>query len=104
MIKDSIRHFDDQCFKVESIYLMQPAVAIEYINYCKNIGVTVLGLDGFLRFGPVKVQPQLVDSFDVDMEEIENCHQLSIDFIRDQVNLQSELWFEVVTDEPWLEN
>jgi len=75
---------------------MQSDVAIDFVNHCKETGINVYGVEGFLRVGE-GIQPQQQDSCDYDSPS-DDVHSLTISFVRKRLN--SELWFEVVTDEP----
>lgn len=88
--------FANKGIQIGSIFLMQPNVAIDFINHCKKIGINVYGVEGFLRIGE-GIQPQQMDSCDYNLPS-EDAYSLTISFMRKR--LDSELWFEVVTDEP----
>ena len=79
-----------------SVFVMKPAVAIDFVNHCKQSGIAVYGAEGFLRVGD-GIQPQQQHSCDYDSPS-EDGHSLTISFSKER--LESELWFEVVTDEP----
>ncbi len=96
MTTASERKFADRGIKVGSVFLMQPDVAIEFVEFCKQAEISVCGVEGFLRIGE-GIQPQQSESCDYDPSS-EDAHSLTTSFLRER--LGSEFWFEVVTDEP----
>ncbi len=96
MTTESERKFASDGIQIGSVFIMKPVVAIDFIQHCQQAGIAVYGVEGFLRIGG-GIQPQQEHSCDYDSPS-ENGHSLTISFLKDR--LQTELWFEVVTDEP----
>ncbi len=90
------RKFANKGVDVGSIFIMKPSIAIEFVEHCQMTGIKVFGVEGFLRIGKT-IQPQQLDSCDYNSPS-DDGHSLTISFLRER--LESDLWFEVVTDEP----
>jgi hypothetical protein len=88
--------FSDEGVQVGSVFIMNPSVAIRFVEHCQESGITVFGVEGFLRFGD-QIQPQQEHSCDYESPS-DDGHSLTIGFLKDR--LETNVWFEVVTDEP----
>jgi hypothetical protein len=89
------QRFSNEGAQIGSVFVMKPDSAISFVQYCKQSEVEVYGVEGFLRVGD-GIQPQQEHSCDYDSPS-EDGHSLTISFLKER--LESELWFEVVTDE-----
>jgi len=90
------RKFLDEGVQVGSVFIMKPSVAIRFVEHCQASGGAVYGVEGFLRIGD-RIQPQQEHSCDYESSS-DDGHSLTIGFLKDR--LETNLWFEVVTDEP----
>ena len=79
---------------VGSVAIRRPQDGLQFIARCRSHGVTVCGAEGFLRAGGA-IQPQQDHS--CDFEEGDGTAQTEA-FLKERLN--TDLWFEVVTDDP----
>jgi hypothetical protein len=96
MTTDAERRFANNGVQVGSVFIMKPDSAIDFVKLCKQDGIAVYGVEGFLRIDD-GIQPQQEHSCDYDSPSDEG-HSLTISFLEGR--LETDLWFEVVTDEP----
>ena len=80
--------------RVGSVAIRRPEDGLRFIARCRDRGVTVCGAEGFLRTGEA-IQPRQEHS--CDFEEGDGTARTEA-FLRER--LDTDLWFEVVTDDP----
>ncbi len=81
--------------RIGSVFVMEPATAIEFVKECAKLDINILGVEGFMRFER-GIQPQQEHSCDYG-SELADSHHRAIEFL--SARRDSGLWFEVVTDE-----
>jgi hypothetical protein len=84
--------------QIGSVFVLPPEAAIQMIQYCLSNGIDVLGIEGF-RVIEDRIQPQQEHSCDFDEDVSQRNEQLTQFLTR---RLETDLWFEVVTNEDWL--
>jgi len=96
MTTEAERKFASNGIQIGSVFIMKPVVAIDFVKHCQQAGIAVYGVEGFLRIHD-GIQPQQEHSCDYDPQS-DDGYSLTISFLNDR--LETDLWFEVVTDEP----
>jgi len=96
MTTQTERKFMDKGIEIGSVFVMKPSDAIGFVEHCQESGIAVYGVEGFLRVGE-GIQPQQDHSCDYESPS-DDGHSLTITFLK--AREKTDLWFEVVTDEP----
>jgi len=89
------RRFQDVALIRGAVFLLRPADAVRFVEECRQAGVRISGIEGFLVAGQ-RIQPLQDHSVDYCQSDAGN-HADSATFLTSRQS--DDVWFEVVTDD-----
>ena len=82
----------DKSINRNGILLFSKKNSIEFIKKCRDLNISILGIDGFF-LTDTTIEPSMMNSIDLSKHKQCNSHELALNFFNDK---SDNLFFEIV--------